>query len=228
MMHSSSLPACRGERSSANFRRSCSLVLIWLSATAAWAAEPRAKFNKVLTFGDSAPVWTDLPGVDGKSHSLSDYAEAQVLVVVFTCNHCPVAKAYEPRMLKFVETYRDRGVQWVAINVNLNKADRLDKMQERAKARGYTFPYLFDESQASARKYGATVTPHLFVLDRERRVAYMGAFDDSFDPAKVKRTYLTDAVDALLAGKPPPVRETLQRGCEIQYENVAKPTDPLE
>lgn len=196
-------------------------LLFFLSLAVApcvWGAGVPAKFNKVLTFGDRAPDWSDLPGVDDKKHGLAEYAEAKVVVLAFTCNHCPVAKAYEARMMALSEKYRKLGVQLVAINVNRNKADRLDKMRERAKSRGYAFPYLFDESQSSARRYGATVTPHLFVLDGERRIAYMGAFDDSQDPEKVKRTYVADAVEALLAGREPPVREALQRGCEIQYE----------
>lgn len=182
------------------------------------AAEKKAKFNKVVKVGDQAPAWGALPGVDDKPHSLADYKQARLMVVVFTCNHCPVAQAYEPRLIEFARKYRERGVQVVAINVSLNGADALDKMKERALTEGYSFPYLFDQSQASGRAYGATVTPHLFVLDGQRRIAYMGAFDDQMVAEDVEKHYVVDAVEALLAGKDVPVKESLQRGCGIRYE----------
>ena len=105
-----------------------------------------------------------------------------------------------------------------AINVNNLPADRLDKMRERAEKKGFNFDYLYDSSQATGRAYGATVTPHLFVLDRNRKIAYMGAFDDAINPSKVQAHYIADAVDTLLAGKKPEVTETRQRGCGILYE----------
>jgi peroxiredoxin len=178
----------------------------------------KAKFNKVLDVGSAAPAWKDLPGVDGKTHSLADFEKARALVVVFTCNHCPVAKMYEERLLAFASKYQEAGVQIVAINVNRIPADSLEKMKERAADKKYPFPYLYDESQESARSYGATVTPHFFLLDGERKIAYMGAFDDNFDSAKVEKPYLVNAVEAVLAGKPPAIRESLQRGCGIEYE----------
>lgn len=184
------------------------------------AGEPlKAKFNRVVNVGDMAPAWSGLAGVDDKAHSLVDYRDAKVLVVVFTCNHCPVAQAYESRLLDLARKYREKAVQVVAINVSLNQADSLDTMKERSRQREYPFPYLFDGSQASGRAYGATVTPHVFVLDGQRRIAYMGAFDDNMDAAEVKKNYVVDAVDALLVGKSPPVRESLQRGCGIRYKD---------
>lgn len=181
------------------------------------ARGPRAKFNQILNPGDDAPVWKGLPGVDGKVHSLTDYRESRVLVVVFTCNHCPMAQAYEPRLIEFARTYAPRGVQVIALNVSLSRADSLDEMKTRADRMKYPYPYLFDQTQASGRAYGATVTPHLFVLNDRRKVCYMGAFDDHLEVESVRRHYVRDAVDALLAGKEPPVRESLQRGCGIQY-----------
>jgi peroxiredoxin len=190
-------------------------VLLGLSGVAV----AKAKFNRVVSVGDIAPRWSNLPGTDGAKHSFDDFKEASVLVVVFTCNHCPVAKGYEDRLIGFVEKYRGRGVTLVAINVNTGKVDRLDKMRERAAARGFNFTYLFDESQQTARAYGATVTPHAFVLDGKRRIAYMGAFDDQNEPDRVRRHYVIDAVEAVLAGRAPAIPESLQRGCGIQYEN---------
>jgi peroxiredoxin len=187
------------------------------------ADEPRtaspAKFNKVVRIGEAAPNWEKLPGIDGRSHSLAEFREAKVLVVVFTCNRCPVAKAYEPRLRDFRDKFKARGVECVAINVGEGVDEELGKMQTRAREQKLGFPYLKDASQATARSYGATVTPHLFVLDAERRIAYMGAFDDNLSADEVEKHFATDAVESLLAGKQPIPRETLQRGCAIPYKN---------
>ena len=171
-----------------------------------------------VKIGDAAPDFKDIIGIDDKPHSLSDYKDAKVIVVVFTCNHCPVAVAYEDRLVKFQADYKDKGVQLIAINVNNLPADRLDKMKERAAAKGFNFPYLYDSSQKVGRDFGAKVTPHIFVLDGQRKIAYMGAFDNSQNESKVEKHYLRDAVDALLAGKTPPEPVTKQFGCGIKYE----------
>ena len=176
------------------------------------------KFNRKLDIGDSAPRFQGLAGVDGKQHGLDDYKDAKLLVLCFTCNHCPVASAYEERFIEFAKRYREAGVAFVAVSVSVFPPDRLEKMKERAAKSGFNFDYLADETQETGRAYGATVTPHLFVLDKQRKVAYMGAFDDSMHATKVKYHYVRDAVDALLAGKTPEVTESLQRGCEIEYE----------
>jgi peroxiredoxin len=212
----------RHERSN---RTACSIgpfaaflaVLAGIGGLAPMADAGKTKFNKVLSIGDAAPDWADLPGVDDKSHSLADFREAKVVVVVFTCNHCPVAKMYEERLMEFARKYEEK-VQVVAISVSHNGADGLAKMKTRAAEKGFPFPYLYDESQKSARSYGATVTPHFFVLDGDRKVAYMGAFDDNFDRDKVEKHYLADAVEALLVGNEPRAKESLQRGCAIEYE----------
>lgn len=177
------------------------------------------KFNEKMDIGEKAPPFEDLAGVDGENHGIKDFKEAKVLVVAFTCNHCPVARAYEERFIDFTKEYGAKGVAFVAVNSNTVPADRLDKMKERAKEEGFNFPYLYDESQKVGKSFGAAVTPHLFVLDGERRIAYMGAFDNSLDPDKAKDHYVRDAVDALLAGKKPEVAETRQFGCGIQYNN---------
>lgn len=192
-------------------------MIAWHFDGIATAAEKKAKFNKVLAIGETAPDWSDLPGVDDKQHSLADYREVKSVVVVFTCNHCPVAKMYEERLIELAKKY-DKNVQVVAISVSHNGADGLDKMKARAAEKNFPFHYLYDESQKSARSYGATVTPHFFVLDSERKIAYMGAFDDNFDTKKVEKHYVVDAVEAVLDGREPRVRESLQRGCAIEYE----------
>jgi peroxiredoxin len=181
------------------------------------AEKGKSKFNRIVAVGDKAPEWADLPGVDGKAHSLADYRDAKAVVVVFTCNHCPVAKMYEARLIELAQTY-EKDFQVVAISVSHNGADGLEKMKARAAESKLPFPYLFDESQESARRYGATATPHFFLLDGERKIAYMGAFDDNVDSKKVEKHYLADALKAVLAGKEPRVRESLQRGCPIDYE----------
>jgi peroxiredoxin len=187
-------------------------------------AEPRAKskFNRVLRIGDAAPGWSDLPGVDDRRYSLSDFDSARMLVVVFTCNHCPVAKMYEERINDLAAKHPKEEVAIVAISVSRHPADTLDKMKLRVREKKLAYAYLADESQQSGRAYGATATPHFFVLDAkrpdgQRPIAYMGAFDDNFDGTKVKKRYLPEAVAALLAGKEPTVRESLQRGCAIEY-----------
>lgn len=179
----------------------------------------KSKFNRILSVGDAAPAWKDLPGTDDKRHSLAEYKDAKVLVIVFTGNHCPASKIYDERLLKLARRYAEQKVQVIAINVDRGEGDILKEMKTRAADKKYPFAYLHDASQQSARSYGATVTPHFFVLDADRKIAYMGAFDDHLTLDKVEKTYLADAVEALLAGKTPRVRESLQRGCEIQYES---------
>jgi peroxiredoxin len=182
------------------------------------------KFNEKLSIGDQAPEWRDLPdAVSGKKHSLADVKDAEVVVVAFTCNSCPVATDYEDRILKLAEQYGigaaagKSKVALVAINVNKVKADLPPAMKARAEKKKYPFPYLYDETQQIARDFGALFTPEFFVLDRDRRVVYMGGMDDNSDIAKVKEHYLAPAIDAALAGKPPAVTETLPRGCRIRY-----------
>ena len=179
---------------------------------------PPAKFNKVVRVGEVAPSFEKLPGIDGRTHSLTEFRDAKVLVVVFTCNRCPVAKAYETRLRDFHAKFKPRGLEVVAINVGEGVDEELGKMQARARDQKLGFPYLKDASQATARSYGATVTPHLFVLDAERRIAYMGAFDDNLSADEVEKHFARDAVESLLAGKQPTPRETLQRGCAIPYK----------
>jgi peroxiredoxin len=188
-------------------------------STAADATAPAKKpVAKKLAVGDAAPQWKELKGTDDKAHSLKDLAKAKAVVVVFTCHHCPVAQAYEGRLAEFAKEYKDKGVELVAINVSLGEADNAEATAKKAKDKGFDYAYLLDPSQDIGRAYGATVTPHVFVLDGKRKVAYMGAFDDDINAAKAKTHWVNDAVDAVLAGKAPEVAVSKQVGCGISYE----------
>ena len=191
------------------------VAAILLMAAPGWAG----KFNKVLDIGDAAPQFSGLQGIDDKTHSLADFAKKDVVVVVFTCNHCPVAQAYNERFNAFVNDYKGKPVGFLAVNVNATEKESLDAMKEFAKEQDLKFAYAADETQKSGKAYGAAVTPHVFVLNKERKVAYMGAWDDSpMNAKKVEKTFARDAVDSLLAGKTPEVAETQQVGCGIRYE----------
>jgi peroxiredoxin len=177
------------------------------------------KYNAVLNIGDAAPAWTDLPGVDGKSHSLADLADKDVVVVVFTCNSCPVATDYEDRIMAFSKKYAGPSgkVGLVAVCVNTVAEDKLPKLKERAAAKGFDFPYLYDESQAIGKAFGAAFTPEFFVLNKDRKVVFMGGMDDSSSVDQVKNHYLEPAVEAALAGKSAEVAEVPAIGCRVRY-----------
>jgi thiol-disulfide isomerase/thioredoxin len=168
--------------------------------------------------GKSAPEFEGLTGVDDQPHSLKDYADAKAVVVAFICNHCPVAVAYEDRLIALQKDYAEKGVQLVAINVNNLEQDKLPAMKERAKEKEFPFPYLYDPTQKVGRDYGASVTPHIFLLDGERKFAFIGPVDDNMDEAKVSEKYLRDAVDAVLAGNKPETTDVKPMGCGIKYE----------
>lgn len=176
--------------------------------------------NKQLKIGDQAPSWKDLPGTDGKNHSLTELSRKDVVVVVFTCNSCPIAVGYEDRLLAFSKKYAgaDGKVTLVAINVNKIPDDSMDKMKERAKEKAFTFPYLLDASQKIAREFGAEYTPEFFVLNKARQVVYMGAMDDRTKASDAKVNYLEAAVEATLKGQKCATAETLPRGCKIRFD----------
>jgi peroxiredoxin len=192
--------------------------LVALALVAAGAARG-GEFNPTLSIGDKAPAWEKLPGVDGKDHSLDALKDKEAVVLVFTCNSCPYAQDYEGRIKELTKKYGgpEGKVAVVAVNVNKVPADSLDKMKERSKAQDFNYPYVYDESQKIARDYGATFTPEFFVLGKDRTIAYMGAFDDETDAAKVKVHYVEDALDALLKGEKPKKTETVARGCQVRY-----------
>jgi peroxiredoxin len=182
------------------------------AAPCAFAGE----FNGVLNVGDAAPTWSDLPGADGQQHSLADLVNKKVVVIVFTCNSCPVARDYEDRIIDLAKR-RSEDVAVVAINVNRGVEDSLPKMEERAKQKEFPYAYLFDETQKIGRDYGASATPHFFVLSGQRKIVYMGAMDDASDPADVKINFVDKAIEAALAGATPATAETFARGCGIRY-----------
>jgi peroxiredoxin len=182
------------------------------------AASTKADEKKGLTIGDQGPTWENLTGTDDKQHSLKDLEKSKAVAIVFTCNTCPVAQAYEDRLMKLASDYKEKGVSVVAINVNQDEHNNLDAMKERAEKKGLTYDYLTDPSQQSARGYGATCTPHVFLLDKDRKIAYTGAIDDNMNADEVKQHSLQDAIDAVLEGKAPGVAETKQFGCGIRYE----------
>jgi peroxiredoxin len=181
----------------------------------AWAGQ----YNRVLNIGDRAPAWRNLPGVDGKSHALADLKDKDVVVVVFICNHCPIAQAYEERLIAFVQKHggAQSRVALVAISVDNSEEDRLPKMKEHAQEKGFNFPYLHDTSQKIGRDYGASVTPEFFVLNKERKIVYMGAMDDNIDDPKVN--YLEPAMQAAVKGEKPAKAETRPFGCALKYES---------
>lgn len=175
------------------------------------------KYNKVLSPGDAAPGWNDLTGTDGKKHSLADLKDKDVVVLVFTCNTCPVAMDYEPRLIAFAKDHPRVAV--VAVNSNTGKGESLDDMARRAKKKEFPFPYLADPEGELATKYGAMFTPEFFVLDKDRKVVYTGAMDDKSPPGEPKAKHLEAAVAAALAGKKPDTAETsAAAGCKIRLK----------
>ncbi len=162
-----------------------------------------------------------LPGVDGKTYTPEDFGDAETLAVIFWCNHCPYVRAWEDRVITLQREYAGRGVRFVLISSNdpaKYPEDSFEQMEARARLKEYPFPYLFDESQEVAQRYGATRTPEIFLFDAARSLRYHGAPDDNFeDPRAVRQQYLRDAIEALLEDRPPAVAETPPRGCSIKW-----------
>lgn len=200
-------------------KRLLSFGAVGLLALAALAFRTAATSGYAV--GDTAADF-NLKNVDGTMHSLAGIKGAKGYIVVFTCNACPYAQAYEDRIIALDKKYAALGFPVVAINPNdktIQPGDSFDKMKERAKAKKYPFVYLYDETQEVAKTYGAARTPHVYVLDAARTVRYIGAIDDnSEDPDAVKEKYVENAVDALLAGKDVPVKETKAIGCTIKWK----------
>lgn len=190
----------------------CFAGLLWLP-TAASVENPKLKI------GDAAPGWSDLMGTDDRRHSLTDLQDKAIVVVCFTCNSCPYAVDYEDRMIELQKKYSDHpaGVALVAINANRKPAETLDKMKARAESKKFPFASLIDETQQVADAYGASFTPEFFVLNRERRVVFMGAMDDKTDAKLVSERYVELAIEAALQGTVPVVSEVPARGCAIPY-----------
>lgn len=178
-------------------------------------------YSKGMPIGTKAPAFS-LPGVDGKTYSLDSFADAKVLVVVFTCNHCPYAQALEPRFIELAHDYAAKGVQLCAINSNDERAypeDDFAHMKERAAKNHWPFPYLWDEPQTVARAYDAACTPDIFVFDAARTLRYNGRCDDNWkEPDKVTRRDLRRALDLTLAGQPVDFEVHPALGCSIKWK----------
>jgi peroxiredoxin len=186
--------------------------------------------HKTLSIGATAPDFK-LTGTDGKAYSLASFRNANVLVIIFTCNHCPTAQAYEDRIIKLSDDYKNKGVSVVAIMPNDPSAIRLDElgytdmgdsfdeMKMRAKEKHFNFPYLYDgEAQATAKAYGPVATPHVFIFDKERKLRYEGRIDDMEKPTKTPSSFDTrNAIEALLSNKEVPVTTTKVFGCSIKW-----------
>lgn len=185
---------------------------------------------KPLAIGAAAPDF-ELPGIDGKTHRLADFADAKVLVLVFTCNHCPTAQAYEDRLIGLHADYQDRGVTLVAISPNDPAAVRLDELgysdlgdsledtKQRAEDKGFKFPYLYDgETQEMSAAHGVLATPHIFIFDAQRKLRYQGGIDDS-EVGLVRTHYARNAIDALLAGRPVALARTRVFGCSTKWSD---------
>jgi peroxiredoxin len=202
----------------------CLALLSFALSTWAQPAHP------ILAIGSPAPDFS-LPGVDGKVHKLSDYAASPVLVIVFTCNHCPIASIYETRIQKLADDYGPRGVAVVAIQPNnpsairvdeldsADTSDSLDEMKIRVEYKHLRYPYLYDgEEQATARALGPQATPHAFIFDKERKLRYQGRIDDNYRVERVKTQDARNAIEALLAGEPVAVPETGVFGCSTKWK----------
>ncbi len=207
------------------------IVVAALLAASAFAQTPHYDTMKI---GTTAPDF-NLPGVDGRNYSLKDFAGAKLLAIVFTCAHCPTAQAYEERIKKLVDDYRSRGVAFVAINPNSPDAVRLDELgytdvddtleslKIRAKHHNFNFPFLDDgPTEATAKRFGPVATPHVFIFDTERKLRYQGRIDDNERESLVKSRDTRAALEALLAGKQPPVAETKVFGCSTKWDYKAE------
>ena len=193
-------------------------------------ASAAARDVKPLDIGAAAPDF-ELPGIDGKTHRLADFADAKVLVLVFTCNHCPTAQSYEDRLISLHADYKDRGVTLLAVSPNDPAAVRLDELgysdlgdsledtKQRAEDKGFKFPYLHDgETQEMSAAYGVLATPHIFIFDDQRKLRYQGGIDDS-EVGPVRTHYARNAIDALLAGQPVPLERTRVFGCSTKWSD---------
>jgi peroxiredoxin len=207
-----------------------SLATLALIATPAPAGP--GKYNKAIAPGDPAPSFSGLPAVLGDEEAAIglDGIKEDVVVLVFLGNHCPFVTTVEDRLIDFVEDYKDKPVKLVGICVTPSPdaapadyqdyavQDTFERIKRRVKEKGYNFVYARDDSQDIGRALGAVVTPQVFVLDKERKIRYTGAIDDNVnDERKVTKTWMRDAVDALLAGKPVPEPETRATGCGVHY-----------
>jgi peroxiredoxin len=177
--------------------------------------------SETLPLGASAPDFS-LPGTDGKTYSLASFKEANLLVISFTCNHCPYAKGVEDRFIRLAKNYQLKGAAFVAISANdaaNYPDDNFDNMKIRAREKEFPFPYLYDEPQTTAKAYGAVCTPHIFVFDAARHLVYEGRIDDNWqNESAVKSHDLKNALDAALNRKSIALAQTNPMGCSIKWK----------
>ena len=174
-----------------------------------------------LTVGAQAPAFSLVNAVDGKTYNFKP-GDGKLSVVFFTCNQCPYAKAFEPRLIEIARSYASKGVSFYAIDANddaRHSEETMANMKDRAVSHGYPYPYLKDADSAIARAYGARVTPHVYVVDATGILRYVGYVDDSARPEERTRTGLTDALDSLLANRPVAVTSTHAFGCTIKFKS---------
>jgi peroxiredoxin len=211
--------------SSRNLALAATLLFLSLTVRAAEDEHP------TLAIGSPAPDFS-LPGIDGKTHTLGEYKNSQLLAIVFTCNHCPTAQLYETRIKKLVDDFQSKSVAFVAIQPNDPQAIRLselgytdvsdsfDDMKIRTEYRHFNFPYLNDgDTQSVSRAYGPKATPHIFIFDKDRKLRYEGRVDDSQRASLVKSQDARNALEALLAGRPVPVAHTPAFGCSTKWKS---------
>ena len=204
--------------------KSCCTIVFLLSSICAFSSDPTP-----LAIGAKAPDFS-LPGVDGKTYTLQSFADAKILAIVFTCNHCPTAQAYEDRIKQLVVDYKDKGVAVIAISPNdplsvrldelgfTDLSDSFDEMKQRAKDKQFNFPYLYDgDNSAVSMLYGPQATPHVFIFDQQRLLRYTGRIDDVEKPGASKVHDTRNVLDALVAGKPVPVEKTKTFGCSVKW-----------
>jgi peroxiredoxin len=177
------------------------------------AAAAQAKVG----IGDAAPSWAGLVGTDEAKHGLAEYKDAKIIVLAFLANGRTASQAYEERLVEIEKQYRGKGVKVIAVNISSLAEDRLDRMKKRVQTMRFNFPYLSDPTQKIGHDYGATVTPQVFVLDKGRKIAYIGAIDDNQDIARISKHYLRDALDAVLGGKKVARPVTTPVGTSIKY-----------
>jgi len=207
-----------------NLRKAVFFLFALLLANRSFAAD-----IKTLEIGAAAPDFS-LPGTDGKTYSLKSFADAKVLAIIFTCNHCPTAQAYEDRMIALTKDYKPKGVAVVAVSPNDPKAvaldelgysdmgDSFEEMKLRVKEKGYNFPYLYDgDTEKMSRAYGPVATPHIFIFDKQRKLQYVGRLDASEKPGTANAEDARNAIDALLAGKKVAVAQTKTFGCSVKW-----------
>jgi peroxiredoxin len=212
---------------------SCLIFILLLLAGISFSfrkSSPVSGEHPTLAIGASAPDF-NLSGVDGKNYSLSSFKNAKILVVIFTCNHCPTAQAYEDRIIQLTKDYASKGVSVVAIMPNdptsirldelgyTDMGDRFEEMKLRAKEKHFNFPYLYDgDKEEVSKKYGPIATPHAFIFDQERKLRYSGRIDDVEKPTKKPNSFdARNAIEALLNSKPVPVATTKVFGCSIKW-----------